>query len=443
MIKNNIISGFSRLERNEKLNLLLSGLQDQDRALEEIESYRHCDHHVQKLHDEFSENTITNFFLPWGIVPNFMINGEIYMIPMVTEESSVVAATARSAKFWSARGGFNYEVKELIKNGQLHFIWKGDYRKMKESFPVLKEKLLKGTEHITSNMVKRGGGIRNIELLDKRERLDDYFQISADFDTCDSMGANFINSCMEEFAVILKKFVQTDDRFDDGSRQLSIIMSILSNYAEKCLVTARVSCDVQDLQDAAGNIPAKEFAWKFDQAVRIAGVDVHRATTHNKGIFNGIDAVVIATGNDFRAVEAAGHAWAAREGQYKSLSVSSIENDIFTLSLILPITVGTVGGITGLHPLAKRSLEIMGNPGAEELMGIIASVGLASNFAAISSLITKGIQSGHMKMHLSNILNHFGADENEKKAADQYFVNQKVGFSAVEGFLKGLRMKKD
>ncbi|MFO7924587.1 MAG: hydroxymethylglutaryl-CoA reductase [Bacteroidales bacterium] len=434
-----IISGFSRMERKDKTDLLLRGLKEPDRAGKLIESYRHSDPGVQKLHDEFSENTVTNFYLPYGIAPNFLINGKIYMVPMVTEESSVVAAAARSAKFWSARGGFTTTVKEFVKNGQVHFIWKGDAGRLRTAFPDLRDRLIRGTEDITSNMVKRGGGITNIELVDKSDKIEGYFQISAGFDTRDSMGANFINSCLEEFAVILREFLATDTRFDEGERDVNIIMSILSNYSDKCLVTASVSCNIEDLAEIAGDMPAGEFAGKFYQAVQIAGVDVYRATTHNKGIFNGIDAVVIATGNDFRAVEAAGHAWAAREGNYKSLSAASVENGRFNLSLTLPVAVGTVGGLTGLHPMAGLSLEILGNPDAKELMGIIAAGGLASNFAAVSSLVTKGIQSGHMKMHLSNILNHFGASDIERRAAAEFFSDRKVGFAAVEGFLNRFR----
>lgn len=434
-----IISGFSGMDRNEKLSLLLHGLNDPERARSELESYRHGDPLIQKLHDEFSENTITNFFMPYGIAPNFLINGKFYMVPMVTEESSVVAAASRSAKFWSRRGGFNIVVQDTIKNGQLHFIWNGDPAKLKNAFPNLKELLLKRTSHITSNMVKRGGGIRDISLVDKRDQIDGYFQLSADFDTRDSMGANFINSCLEEFGVIIKEFVRDDESFGEEEMEVHVIMAILSNYTGDCLVTAEVNCDAAELKEIAGDMPVPDFTRKFYYAMKMAETDVHRATTHNKGIFNGVDAVVIATGNDFRAVEAAGHAWAAREGRYKSLSTSVHDNGKFSMSLTLPLAVGTVGGLTGLHPLARRSLEILGNPDARELMGIIAAAGLASNFAAVSSLITKGIQAGHMKMHLSNILNHFGAVDKERDAAVEYFSNRKVGFAAVEGFLKDLR----
>jgi hydroxymethylglutaryl-CoA reductase len=437
-----IINGYSRLERHEKLDLLLHQFSDPDQARKEIESYRHNDPRVQKIHDGFSENTITNFVLPYGVAPNFLINGRYYIIPMVTEESSVVAAAAKSAKFWSGRGGFTATVREAIKNGQLHFTWKGNYIKLKEVFPSLRSLFLTGTGHITSNMAARGGGIRNIELLDKRNQLDDYFQISVDFDTCNSMGANFINSCLEEFGFILKEFLRTEDIFDGEEKEVSIIMAVLSNYSDNCIVTVETACETGELQEIAGDITATEFAGKFQQAVQVANLDVHRATTHNKGIFNGIDAVVIATGNDFRAVESAGHAWAARKGQYSSLSESGIDNGLFYHRLTLPLSVGTVGGMTGLHPMARRSLEILGNPDASELMGIIAAAGLASNFAAISSLITNGIQTGHMKMHLSNILYHLNADDSERQEAIRYFANRKPGFAAVGEFINELRVKK-
>ena len=418
-------------------------LHDREKALEEIESYRHPDPEVQKLHDEFSENTITNFHLPYGIAPNFLINGRIYMLPMVTEESSVVAAAARSAKFWSARGGFHTRVEQMIKCGQLHFTWKGDYDKLAGVFPELKNRLLKGTGHITSNMEKRGGGIKNIELVDKRDVMEGYYQIRADFDTGDSMGANFINSCLEEFGKIFMEYLRSDHRFVEGEKEADIIMAILSNYTDGCLVTAEVNCPTDQLQEIAFPMQADEFSGKFHRAVKIAENDIRRAVTHNKGIFNGIDAVVLATGNDFRAVEAAGHAWAARKGTYGSLSESGTEDGRFFLRMTIPLAVGTVGGITGLHPMARRSLEILGNPSAKELMGIIAAGGLATNFAALSALVTRGIQSGHMRMHLSNILNRMGADEREKQAAVRFFSGKNLNFAAIEGFVNAIRKEKN
>jgi hydroxymethylglutaryl-CoA reductase len=436
-----IISGFSRFDREKKLKILLSGLNDPDEALGVIESYRHPDSRIQRLHEKFSENTITNFFLPYSVAPNFLINDKPYIVPMVTEESSVVAAAANSAKFWFTRGGFRTEVKEVIKSGHVHFIWNGDKKKLVSAFPLLKDRLLQATAAITSNMEKRGGGIKNIELVDRRKEIEGYYQLSADFDTRDSMGANFINTCLEEFSRVLSEFFRSDERFGDDERNVDIVMAILSNYSDKCLVTARVSCSIDQLGAAVDEVPAHVFAQRFSLAVNMAGVDVHRAATHNKGIFNGIDAVLIATGNDFRAVESAGHAWAAKDGRYRSLSFSEVSDGRFTMSLTLPVAVGTVGGMTRLHPMARLSLNILGNPLAPELMGVIAACGLATNFAAVRSLVTGGIQEGHMKLHLANILSHLNADDTEIEAAAGYFKEGAVGYAAVGEFLEKIRNK--
>jgi hydroxymethylglutaryl-CoA reductase len=442
MDRNSIFTGFSKLARSEKLELLFADHMEKEKVIAEMESYRHHDQKVQKLHDEISENTVTNYYLPYSIAPNFLINGKHYILPLVTEESSVVAAMAKSAKFWSTRGGFKTEITETVKNGQVHFIWNGNHDKLIEAFPGLRERLINGTSEITASMVKRGGGILNIELLDKRDLIEGYYQLSADFDTRDSMGANFINSCLEEFAVILEDFILNDERFESDGKNVEIIMSILSNYTDRCLVTASVSCSLDELGDFVDGLPSEKFRWKFNRAVKIAEVDKYRATTHNKGIFNGIDAVMISTGNDFRAVEAAGHAWASRDGVYRGLSVAGDENGRLSLSLTLPLPAGTVGGLTGLHPMAKRSMEILGNPDAYELMGIIAAGGLAANFAAIRSLIVGGIQKGHMRMHLSNILSRLGAGEDERVSATEYFRERKAGFASVKTFLAELRKKK-
>ena len=216
-------------------------------------------------------------------------------------------------------------------------------------------------------------------------------------------------------------------------------MAILSNLTPDCLVRAKVSCPVADLEGVEPGLSGADFASKFKMAVRIAEVDPFRATTHNKGIYNGVDAVVLATGNDFRAVEACGHAYAAMKGKYSSLSHCTVEDGIFTFWLDLPIALGTVGGLTKLHPLAKLSLEILGQPNAQELMQIIASVGLAQNFAALRSLTTTGIQKGHMKMHLKNILAQFAANDDEVLAAESHFSDKVISYAAVRKYLEGKR----
>lgn len=437
MSNSKLISGFSKLSKAEKLKWVVENfLRDPAQAKNELKSWQHQDEKQQRLLDGFSENTISNFPMPYGIAPNFLINDKVYAVPMVIEESSVVAAASSAAKYWLHRGGFRAEVLGTKKIGQIHFSWKGQAKKLESAFEALKKELRKDTAHITANMEKRGGGILDIELLDLTAFEKNYYQLKVTFDTKDSMGANFINSVLEEFAKTLDRFVATNPMFrDNEERDLNVIMSILSNYTPECLVRAWVECPVDDFGEAGQEQIACNLAHKFAKAVRIAQIDPYRAVTHNKGIFNGIDAVVLATANDFRAVEACGHAYAARSGQYRSLSSCSLENGMFRFQLDLPLALGTVGGLTKLHPLAKYSLELLGHPSAEELMKIVACAGLAQNFAAVRSLVTTGIQQGHMKMHLANILNHIGANELESQSVMKYFEGKIVSFTAVRDYL--------
>ena len=252
------------------------------------------------------------------------------------------------------------------------------------------------------------------------------------------MGANFINSCLEQFAKTLKEEALAYDLFSETEKDIQVIMSILSNYVPNCIVRAEVSCPVEELAENHIVNP-QEFAERFVQAVQIAEVEPFRAVTHNKGIMNGVDAVVLATGNDFRAVEAGIHAYAAKSGQYSSLSHAKIENGIFTFWLEIPLALGTVGGLTSLHPLVKLSLEMLENPSAKELMQIVAVAGLAQNFAALRSLTTTGIQDGHMKMHLNNILNQFDASDNERVLIRKHFKHHAVSHSAVVELIENLR----
>ena len=305
-------------------------------------------------------------------------------------------------------------------------------------FAAIKTKFFTNTESITKNMQKRGGGILDIELRDKTNLLPDYYQLHATFETKDSMGANFINSCLEQFAKTLKEEAQSFDSFSEQEKDIEVVMSILSNYVPNCIVRAEVSCPIDDLAEKHIENP-KAFAERFVRAVQIAEVEPFRAVTHNKGIMNGIDAVVLATGNDFRAVEAGVHAYASRNGSYSSLSHAKIENNIFTFWLEVPLALGTVGGLTSLHPLVKLSLEMLENPSAKELMQFVAVAGLAQNFAALRSLTTTGIQDGHMKMHLNNILNQFDANEEERLLVRKHFKHQVVSHSAVVEYIENLR----
>lgn len=429
-------SGFSKLSKQEKINWIANThFVNPTEAIAILHQYSNTDEKLQKLHDEFIENTITNFYLPLGVAPNFLINGKNYTIPFAIEESSVVAAASKAAKFWGARGGFKTTILGTEKIGQVHFMYEGDGQKLKEYFDFVKPFLFSETADITKNMQKRGGGISDIQLIDKTEALENYYQLHATFQTKDSMGANFINSCLEQFA---KTFKNKSEDF--GMDAIQIVMSILSNFVPNCVVRAEVSCPVSELNEDT-TITSSEFAEKFVTAVKVAEVEPYRAVTHNKGIMNGIDAVVLATGNDFRAIEAGVHAYASKDGKYTSLSHAKIENGIFTFWLDVPLALGTVGGLTNLHPLVKFSLEMLGQPSATELMEIVAVAGLAQNFAALRSLTTSGIQQGHMKMHLNNILNQHQATKEEKLLVIAHFENQTASHNLVVDFLESLRVK--
>ena len=418
------VSGFSKFTKEEKINWLANTfLSSNKEATTILKKYWNKDKSLQERHDEFIENTISNFYLPYAIAPNFMINGKPYVLPMAIEESSVVAAASLVAKFWSERGGFKSEVISTTKVGHVHFMYDGNFTELQQYFNTVKEKLIEATSPITNKMRKRGGGIGDIALMNKTDKLRNYYQLHVTFETKDSMGANFINSCLERIADVF------------GNEDIEIVMSILSNYIPDCLVRAEVSCKIEDLDEHN----SMEFAQKIYQAVQIANVEPYRAVTHNKGIMNGIDAVVIATGNDFRAVGSGVHSYASRSGQYKSLTNCTIDNDIFKFWIEIPLALGTVGGLTALHPLAKLSLEMLQNPSAEELMQIVAVAGLAQNFAALKALTTTGIQHGHMKMHLQNILNQLGATKEEKTIILSYFKDRQVTYNSATEALDKLR----
>jgi len=434
------IKGFSKLSKRGKIKWIVENFfKDPDAVTKELTSYWHGNEAQQKVLDGFSENTISNFPMPYGVAPNVVINGKTFCVPMVIEESSVVAAASSAAKYWMCRGGFKAEVLSTTKVGQVHFIWKGETAKINSFFAAVKNNLLQDVSELTERMEARGGGIKDFELLDFTEQLEGYYQIKVYFETCDSMGANFINSVLESMAANWSLRIKNNNDFAEEEREVEIVMSILSNYTPECIVRASVSCPIDKLDKNNSVEDNMCLAKRFESAVKIAHIDPYRAATHNKGIFNGIDAVVLATGNDFRAIEACGHAYAAKSGQYRSLSYCEVRDDEFHFWIDMPLSVGTVGGLTTIHPIAKRSLDMLGNPSATELMQIIATIGLAQNFAALKSLVTTGIQKGHMKMHLLNILNHLQASEQEAELTVAHFEEKAVSFSGVRTFLDTIR----
>lgn len=432
------ISGFSKLSKMGKIKWLVENFfKDPETVKRELASYLLANEEQQRILDGFSENTISNYPLPLGIAPNFLVNGVTYVVPMVTEESSVVAAAASAAKFWLDRGGIHAKVIGTLKTGQVHFLWYGDPELIASHTAELSAHLINCSKDITCNMDARGGGIKNISLINMCDREPGYYQLMVEADTRDSMGANFINSVLECCAQALPAWFE--EHLPGIVPVPEVIMSILSNYTPDCRVHVWVECPVTDLGDFEGDLGPEEFARRFYTAVRISHIDPYRATTHNKGIFNGIDAVVLATANDFRAVEACGHTWAARSGKYKGLSKCSVTDGMFRFELEIPLAVGTVGGLTTLHPLARRSLEMLGNPDASTLMQVIAATGLMQNFSAIRSLVTTGIQKGHMRMHLHNMLLRLEATEKEAAQALKYFEDKTVSFPELRKYIEQLR----
>jgi len=427
-----MFKGFSRLSKDEKRQILIrEGLIFENELTEFIKA-EHSDAEFRKKLEGFSENVMSSYHLPFSITPNFLINGSFYMVPMVTEESSVVAAAAAAAGFWAEHGGFHCIIKNTIKVGQVFFEWGGEFNQIQNVLSELTDVLNEATKPVTENMEKRGGGITGYSLIHHTEVSASCFELHVEFETADSMGANFINSCLETMAAGIPEFI---GRHFPDQPEAEIIMAILSNHTPECTVECYVESPFEALNKFDTNGNGKRFAVRFKKAVDIALNDISRAVTHNKGIYNGISAVLLATGNDFRAVEAAGHAFAVKNGKYVSLSRVNLTDNSFRLSLEVPLAVGTVGGLTGLHPLAVSALKMLKEPDAKTLMMVIAAAGLASNFSAVKALITSGIQQGHMKMHLVNILNQLGATSEQVEEAQRFFKDKTVSVSAVRSFL--------
>ncbi len=432
------VEGFSKFTKEEKIDWVANNYTAHPEETKKLLStYWNSDAKLQQLHDEFIENSLSNYYLPFAVAPNFLVNNKLYALPMVIEESSVVAAASKSAKFWLNKGGFKTTVLNTEKVGQVHFMYYGDSKKLQAFFKEVKPRFFEEAKSITKSMEKRGGGINDIELRDISDKLSGYYQLHCTFETVDAMGANFINSCLEQFAKTLQNQAHSFSLFSDKEKEIEVVMSILSNYVPNCLVKAEVSCPITD--KASPTSVSMQFAKMLLQAVNIAKVETYRAVTHNKGIMNGVDALILATGNDFRAVEAGVHAYASKSGSYSSLTHAEIKNDVFKFWIEIPLALGTVGGLTSLHPMVKTSLEILNQPSAKELMQLVAVAGLSQNFAALRSLVTTGIQKGHMKMHLMNMLNQLEATKEEKTALITYFKDKTVSNASVKEALEQIR----
>ncbi|SDB90356.1 3-hydroxy-3-methylglutaryl-coenzyme A reductase [Pelagirhabdus alkalitolerans] len=378
------------------------------------------------------ENQIGTYQLPLGLGLNFLINGTEYTVPMATEEPSVIAAASFAAKTIKAAGGFETEQKERLMIGQIALKQVNDPVSKKEIVLNHQEELIKQAHAAHPSIVKRGGGIKRIDVRIIDEDLEygtpAFFVVHLYVDTKEAMGANMINTMAESVKEMLEDLT--------GG---SALMGILSNYATESVVTAR--CKIKpDLLSRSG-IPGDEIRDRIVEASQFATVDPYRAVTNNKGAMNGIDACVLATGNDTRAISSGIHAYASRSGQYRSLTKWSKDAEGNLVGEInIPLPVGTVGGSISIHPGAVLSRQLLGDPNALELAGIIASVALAQNFAAIRALVTDGIQKGHMSLQAKSLAINAGAkDEEVQTVGTALKQEQHMNLETAKAILKKVR----
>jgi hydroxymethylglutaryl-CoA reductase len=384
MSKQNYFKEFSKLSRDEKQNLISGITPDKDAFKNELQSYLFSDNSLQSKLEQISENTISNFFLPYSIAPNFLIDGNIYHVPMVTEEKQVVEAVSEAANFWYEHGGFTTVEIATAKRGYIHVMWNGTLEELESLFTHFQGFLEEKIEDIMNKLNAQKVKLNESWLSDMTSEMENYYMFGFSLETGNSMEAKLINSLL---AYLAKEFKEIAEKHNPG--KLAIIMSVLSNYTPGSYIKMKVESKVKELGEFDKSIDGKEFAEKFRNAVEIGKHSVSRAVTNNKGIMNGIDAVLMATGNDFRAAEAGVHAYSVTKGRQVALTDCQISNDTFSFWIKIPLALGTTGEIVKLHPLVSKSLDILGQPEAKELMKIVAAVGLASSFSGITYLITQ------------------------------------------------------
>ena len=382
-----------------------------------------------KIADGMIENVVGRFELPLGIATNFLINSKDYLIPMAVEEPSVVAAASHMAKMARTNGGFQAVSDRPIMRGQIQVMDLEDLHASKARILEHKNELISAANEKDKTLVDLGGGCEDLEVhLFKETPAGPMLVVHLLIDVCDAMGANTVNTMAEHIAPLIEKLINGRVR-----------LRILSNLADKRLVTASVKLRASqfDTKNYSGN----EVIKGIFEAASFAAVDPYRAATHNKGIMNGIDPIIVVTGNDWRAIEAGAHAFAARDGHYTSLTDWSISNNGDLLGKItLPMAVGLVGGATKTHPTAKAAIEVLGVKTATELGQVIAAVGLAQNLAALRALATEGIQRGHMALHARNIAVQAGANGSEIDLIVKGMIDsQNVTMDNAMQILKGLR----
>ncbi len=374
----------------------------------------------EEIYEILVENVIGKVCLPLGIATNFRVNNKDYLIPMAIEESSVIAAASHAAKIARACGGFEADYTGSFTIGQIQILDIKDFDKAEEAIRENKTYLLNKANETNDILVKLGGGAKEIELKKIKGDIETYLIVQLIVDTKDAMGANAVNTMLEHLKGDIEKLTKG-----------RVLLRILSNYATRRVVTVKATFD----RDLLGG---KNVVDDILKANDFAFHDVYRAVTHNKGIMNGITAVVIATGNDSRAIEAGVHAYAARDGVYRSLSrFEKDETGNLIGELQVPLGIGVLGGAINVHPIYKVCLQLMNVKTAEELSKVVVAVGLAQNVAALRALVAEGIQKGHMSLHARNIAIAIGAEGDEiEKIAKQMIVNEEVSYDEAKRIYK-------
>lgn len=374
----------------------------------------------EKIADNLIENQISECAIPLGVAQNFIINGKEKTIPMVTEEPSVIAAASNAAKIIAKSGGIHTHVINQNMIGQIVLRNVTDFEVVKKVLIEHEQALFTAAEKSYPSIYQRGGGMQSLDI---RTFEEGYLSIDLEVDTKDAMGANILNTMLEAVAQEVKELIPDAD----------ILFSILSNYATQSLVEASCELSVEEL--------SQELAEKIVAASDYSKIDPYRAATHNKGIMNGIDAVVLATGNDTRAVAAACHAYAARNGRYEGMTQWSIQGEKLIGKLTLPMKVGIVGGATKVLPKAQLSVKLLEVSSAAELAEIIVAVGLAQNFAAVRALVTDGIQKGHMAMQSRSLAITAGATTSEIPQVSRQLRNaERMNLATAEEIIKKIRL---
>ena len=418
-------NGFSKKSYQERLELLKA------QALlspERQESLEQDEQMSVTVADQLSENVVGTFSLPYSLVPEVLVNGQEYTVPYVTEEPSVVAAASYASKIIKRAGGFTAQVHERQMIGQVALYQVANPEQAQEKIASKKAELLEIANQAYPSIVKRGGGARDLHVEQIKGQTD-FFVVYLHVDTQEAMGANMLNTMLEALKPVLEELSQGQS-----------LMGILSNYATDSLVTA--SCRIAFRYLSRQKDQGREIAEKIALASQFAQADPYRATTHNKGIFNGIDAILIATGNDWRAIEAGAHAFASRDGHYQGLSSwrLDLETEELVGEMTLPMPVATKGGSIGLNPRVALSHELLGNPSAKELAQLIVSIGLAQNFAALKALVSTGIQQGHMKLQAKSLALLAGASESEVvPLVERLIADKTFNLETAQRYLENLR----